>query len=123
LTRDEAWRLLRGKSVGRLVVVAGGHPDVLPLNFLADEQSILVRTGSAALVDALAANENVAFEVDSLDGTVVWSVVVRGRARVIRDEGELELVRRAPLWTWPKRETEYFVRIEPSQVNGRTFDR
>ena len=33
LDRDEAWKLLKGQTVGRLAVSVAGQPDVFPVNF------------------------------------------------------------------------------------------
>lgn len=123
LTRDEAWSRLRSRSVGRLAIGPGGSPDIIPLNFLADESSILIRTKGGALLAAVLSNSDVAFEVDDLDGSYVWSVVIRGTARVLKDEDEIEAARNAPIWTWPHRNTDTFIRISPRQINGRAFDR
>ena len=75
------------------------------------------------MVAALYVNHFVAFEVDDLSGPTVWSVVVRGTARVLEDADEIDEARRAPLWAWPSRTTDTFVRLEPTQVSGRTFAR
>lgn len=123
LSRDEAWGRLRSRSVGRLAIGPGGRPDIIPVNFLADDSSILVSTKGGALLAAVLANSDVAFEVDDLESEHVWSVVIRGTARVLSDEAEIEAARRAPMWTWPARTIDTFIRIEPRQVNGRAFDR
>ena len=123
LSRDDAWSRLRSRSVGRLAVGAGGLPDIMPLNFIADDHGILLRTSDGAVVAALRLNEHVAFEVDDVSGPEVWSVVVRGPARILTAGDELDLARQAPMWTWPIRDADVFVRIDPLQVTGRTFER
>lgn len=42
---DESWKLLGHTSVGRLVVVVGGQPDVFPVSFKLDGEDLLFRTG------------------------------------------------------------------------------
>jgi nitroimidazol reductase NimA-like FMN-containing flavoprotein (pyridoxamine 5'-phosphate oxidase superfamily) len=123
LSTDDAWSRLRSKSVGRLSIAPGGLPDVVPLNFLMMDGQILLRTRGGYVVAALAVNKHVAFEVDELAGTDIWSVVVRGTAKVIADPAEIDRAQRAPMWTWPDRETDTFIRITPAQVTGRRFVR
>lgn len=123
LSRDDAWSRLRSRSVGRLAIGPGGRPDIIPVNFLADDTGILVSTKGGALLAAVLANSDVAFEVDDFEGQHVWSVVIRGTARVLSDEEEIEVARQAPMWTWPERNVDTYIRIEPSEVNGRAFDR
>ena len=67
LSWDECLALLRQGCVGRLAVVIQGQPHILPLNYAADENGVIVfRTA-----DLTAATEavliNVAFEIDEID--------------------------------------------------------
>ncbi|CAN5322998.1 pyridoxamine 5'-phosphate oxidase family protein [soil metagenome] len=123
LARDEAWNMMRSQSVGRLAVSAAGQPDIFPVNFLASEHSILIRTTAGTKVAAMAENDLVAFEVDYLGATDAWSVVVKGLARRLEEEHAIQEAAKSPLWTWIRRPTDVFIRILPHDVNGRYFHR
>lgn len=119
----EAWSRMRSQSVGRLALDDGGRPDIFPVNFLADDRRILIRTAAGRKLALLEGNRHVAFEVDQVVLDLAWSVVVRGTAEEITEPGELEAARNAALWTWPARETDRFIRIHPESVVGKSFSR
>lgn len=94
LPEHVCWELLRTAPVGRLAFVGvDGGPDVRPLNFVVDHGEVVVRTHPGGALwpwttrGAAPDGVDVAFEVDGVWGaggggtpTVVWSVVLRGRA-------------------------------------------
>jgi len=123
LDDTEAWSRLRSQSFGRLAVSVDGHPDIFPLNFLATDNGILLRTEPGTKVEDIESNANVAFEVDHTDEHAAWSVVVRGTAERIRDEESLRLLTAAPLWAWAPGEKSVFLHIVPTDVSGRLFAR
>ncbi len=122
LEAGEAWTRLRSRSFGRLAVSHEGQPEIYPVNFLANESGILIRTEEGTKVERIAANPLVAFEVDDATAQRAWSVVVKGAARRM-DESELAIARRAPLWTWAPEPKDVFIRIHPTEVTGRLFTR
>lgn len=119
----DAWVRLRSKSYGRLAVSLDGQPDIFPVNFLADDSSILIRTRAGTKVDRVVANAHVAFETDDADSDSAWSVVVKGTARLIDEAAALEAAAHAPLWAWAPGEKNLFLRISPTEVSGRMFTR
>ncbi|MEZ5248043.1 MAG: pyridoxamine 5'-phosphate oxidase family protein [Ilumatobacteraceae bacterium] len=44
LGTDECWQLFRSAEVGRLAVSISNHPDIFPLNYVVDGESIVFRT-------------------------------------------------------------------------------
>lgn len=122
LDSAEAWERLRSKSFGRLAVSAAGQPDIFPVNFLATETGILIRTEEGTKLERIDANAVVAFEVDDVSADRAWSVVVKGNARRL-DEAAVAAARYAPLWTWAPEPKEVFIRIAPTEVTGRYFNR
>lgn len=122
LDTGEAWARLRSKSFGRLAVSRNDQPEIFPVNFLADESGILIRTEEGTKVEHIAANDLVAFEVDEANSQRAWSVVVKGTARRL-DDSEVAAARRAPLWSWAPEPKDVFIRISPAEVTGRLFDR
>jgi nitroimidazol reductase NimA-like FMN-containing flavoprotein (pyridoxamine 5'-phosphate oxidase superfamily) len=123
LDRAEAWSRMRGQSVGRLAVSVGGQPDIFPVNFLALDHSILIRTGPGSKLESIGANAFVAFEVDEIKTKKAWSVVVKGSAHRLTDDLEIVAAEQSPLWTWMPRHADVFITILPTTVTGRSFQR
>jgi hypothetical protein len=123
LNPQECWRLLREASVGRLALIVDGRPDVFPVNYKVDNESLVFRTGTGTKQEALDAGTPVAMEADrvSAEFGVAWSVVVKGQAVRATPAGEdLEALGRA-LFPWQGIGKDYLVRIVPDSVTGRRF--
>src|SRR3954466_510058 len=80
----ECLRLIASEEVGRLAVVSGGQPHVIPVNYVVDGDTIVFRSADGTKLRA-ALEGSVAFEVDHFDrpGRGGWSVVVHGRGEEI----------------------------------------
>ncbi len=91
----ECLTLLAAEVVGRVAVIEGGAPLVLPVNYAVDGSSIVFRTDAGSKLDA-ARGGAACFEIDSFDREHHggWSVVVRGRLELVtaRDQPTLERV-------------------------------
>jgi len=124
LSTAECWDYLQQAEFGRLAVInIDGAPDIFPVNHLAYEGSLFVRTARDAKLMHIAHHPLVAYEVDGVTDDVRWSVVVRGRAeRVarddeIRDSGVRELASSSPT-------TKLFaMKVTATAVTGRRFRR
>ena len=70
-----------------LAVVIGGQPHILPLNYAADQDGVIVFRTADLTAATEAALANVAFEIDEIDlaRRQGWSVVVHGFGREITD--------------------------------------
>ena len=122
LTEHECWALLSSHSVARLAVDIGGQPDIFPINYLVDGQSIVFRTGAGTKLAGAVLSRHVAVEIDGLDDDrSVWSVVVKGVAREIDGMTERWAADDLPLYPWITSEKPNFVRIEPRLTTGRRF--
>ena len=66
LASDQCLRLLAQAPLGRVGLTSGALPVILPVNFLLQEDHILVRTGRGTKLDAATRNAVVAFEADPL---------------------------------------------------------
>lgn len=122
LTRAEAMELLQSHSyLGRIGFVVDGKPLILPVNYLAEENSVVFCTMPGTKLSALSGGAAVVFEVDDSRPLyhAGWSVVVKGTAREITDADELDALRRGPLHSWATRSTEHWVRISIEEVTGR----
>ena len=122
LDRVEAMQLLTYKSyVGRVAFVVDGQPIVLPVNYLAEEGSIVFCTAPGTKLSALSDGARVAFEVDDSRPLyhAGWSVLVFGTAREITDAGELDAMRHGPLRSWATPASEHWIRISIDEISGR----
>src|SRR3712207_4566269 len=91
LPAAECWRLLGDARVGRLVYVDDGVPVAHPVNFVKAGAGVVFRTGPGGNLRAAERGDLVGFEVDEIDleARTGWSVLVTGRASVVRDVEEL----------------------------------
>lgn len=122
LDRDECLRLLRfGSYVGRVGFVAGGHPMILPVNYLVEDGSVVFSTSEGTKLRTLGGGAEVVFEVDENRPLyhAGWSVVVRGTAHEVTDEGDLEQLRRGPLKSWAPHPGAHWIRITIEEISGR----
>lgn len=94
LTADECRRLLRANRIGRLAVTAGALPCVLPVQYVVEGRTLLLRTPGHDEVGDGIDGQVVGFETDSLDleHGVGWCVSVTGTARVVADPGNIREV-------------------------------
>ncbi len=96
------------------------------MNFALLKDRIIVLSVPGTKLDAAAAQNVVAFEVDGSDpaGSWGWSVLVRGVASEITDPAELAKVRALPLRAWGFNDAaDRLLAIEATLVSGRTFGR
>jgi nitroimidazol reductase NimA-like FMN-containing flavoprotein (pyridoxamine 5'-phosphate oxidase superfamily) len=121
LSREECLELLQYHSfVGRVAFVLEGRPMVLPVNYLADADSVTFTTADGGVLSALSGSE-VAFEVDDsrpLEHSG-WSVLVRGVAQTVVDPEDLETLRRGPLHSWAAPWPDLWLRIPIEELSGR----
>lgn len=118
---DEAWDLLSGVALGRLVTAGGGQVEIFPINFVAQDRSVLFRTAEGTKLFGAVMNDSVLFEADDHTDAVGWSVVVRGTARVLSAAADVREADRAQLVPWIPTEKLRYVRITPNDVSGRHF--
>lgn len=123
LTEQVCWERLRRTSVGRLGVHHDGQPEIYPINYLVDGQSIVFRTWPGSKIAAAPHLERVAFEIDGYEPHRgdAWSVLIKGFGRFIDSVPELEAVTSLPLFPWLTGDRSAFVRIVPVEVTGRRF--
>ena len=121
LGREECLRLLGSAVIGRLGLSSGALPVVLPVNFLLDDDRILIRTSPGTKLDRALAGAVVAFEVDDVEpfGHSGWSVLVTGTATTVDDAEELSRIQRLPLAHWAPGAAEHVVAISVELVTGR----
>lgn len=119
LSAVECWRYLSRTHVGRLAVLGADGVDIFPVNFVVRDQAIYFRSAPGSKLMDVAANPQVAFEADGKRRGRHWSVVVRGAARRLDRDDEIEASGVLALRTATPTEKWNYVRIEPTSVTGR----
>ncbi|MBD3941227.1 pyridoxamine 5'-phosphate oxidase family protein [Microbacterium sp. NEAU-LLC] len=124
LASSECWEYLQRAEFGRLAVIhADGAPDIFPVNHLAHEGALYIRTARDAKLVHIAAHPLVAYEVDGMTDDQVWSVVARGRAeRVMRDD-EIRDSGVRGLASWSPTAKFFAMKVTVNAVTGRRFPR
>lgn len=122
-SREECLKLLRQGNIGRLAVVIDGQPHVLPLNYAADENGVIVFRTADLTAATEAALANVAFEVDEIDlaRRQGWSVVVHGFGREITAalDRDSERLLQMPVHPWAPGQRDRWFKITPKEITGR----
>ena len=121
LSVTECWNLLSSASLGRLVTSVDGEPDIFPVNFVVQHRTVLLRTAEGTKLVSAAINNNVLFEADDHNVAEGWSVIVKGMARLLRTDEEIDEAEGAQLLPWTATVKQHFVRIRPLSVTGRRF--
>lgn len=60
--------MLRTVPVGRLAVLAGGRPDIFPINYTVDAGTLVFRTSEGTKLTGASEDAPVAVEADSVTG-------------------------------------------------------
>jgi len=120
LDRAECLELLAHAPLGRIGVVVGGRPIVLPVNFTLDGEAIVMRTDEGTKLYA-ARTSPVAFECDGIDVTyhTGWSVLVQGRAEEVRNAVDIARLDRLPLGPWCPGPKPTWLRVRSQSITGR----
>jgi len=121
LSETESWELLAGVELGRLITDVGGQPEVFPVNFVTQRQTILFRTAEGTKLSSVVLNQDVVFEADQHDSAEGWSVIVKGRANLLDTRAEIEEAEQADLRPWIPTLKLRFVRVVPREISGRRF--
>lgn len=114
--------LLRSRPLGRLAYVDAGQPAIVPVNFVVDGSTVVLRSFSGGKLDAAVIGAPVAFEVDDHDPSdnSGWSVLVRGRADLVDDPAD---VRRFEVgldsWAMEDPSQGTWIRIVADEITGR----
>ena len=119
IPRDECFRLLAGRAIGRVAVAEfGTAPLVVPVNFLLVGESVVFRTdyGSKFRL-AVLGEQPVSFQVDGLEPgrPSGWSVLLSGKATELGESEAQDL----ELRPWAPGAKSHWVRIVPDVVSGR----
>ena len=123
LTEAECWERILAAPYGRLAVAAADEIDVFPVNHAVVGRRIVFRTAPGTKLVELTIRGRVAFEVDGTDGRQAFSVVVKGSAEEFDRDAEALAAEKAGASSWAPEPKDRWVRIHPTSVSGRIFQR
>jgi nitroimidazol reductase NimA-like FMN-containing flavoprotein (pyridoxamine 5'-phosphate oxidase superfamily) len=121
LPEEECHRLLRRAHLGRVGIVEGGRPVILPVNYVFDDGCVHFQSTEGSKLEAALAGREVAFQIDAIDPVYHggFSVLAYGRAEVVDSAAEITRLEALPLRPWWPEARDRWVRIRVEQVSGR----
>jgi len=122
LSEDECWESLYASNLGRLALSVANEPSIYPLSFVATGQRLLFRTSPGTKLAELTVNSNVAFEIDGVGPDDAWSVVVKGTARVLDKQSDIDAAAELALSSIIPTDRYVYVEVTPHDVTGRRFE-
>jgi hypothetical protein len=124
LSVAECERLLRRHRFGRLALGLEGWPAILPVNYIYDGSSIVVRTAPGRKLEE-GPSTIVAFEIDGADrfGYWGWSVLAQGPMLDITSSVDRlsDRLRSLPVRPWVPGAHDHWLKISAVRVTGRAF--
>ncbi len=120
LTKEQSRDALTRAAVGRVVFTDRALPAVLPVTYIVDGDTIVIRTARGSRLARAADGAVLAFETDELNASTRsgWSVVVTGEAYVETDPDEQARLTEL-LEPWVPGVKAVFIRIPLTVVTGR----
>ncbi|WGX95092.1 pyridoxamine 5'-phosphate oxidase family protein [Nocardioides sp. L-11A] len=115
-------RLLRRGVFGRIVLVANGRPEIIPVNYTTHDDAAWIRTSPGSLLDRYADGKPLLLEVDHVDHerSHGWSVIARGRGERVPELERTDAERRIPgPPRWVRREDELWIQLRWEELTGR----
>ena len=119
LDKAECLELLASHQVGRVAYCDDLGPVVLPVNYVVDLDTVLLRVSPHSTLARNLRSAPASFEVDDFDdyNQSGWSVLVRGDAAYV-DFAELPDEDNRPI-PWVEGERTFHIRITPHDITGR----
>jgi uncharacterized protein len=120
LSHPECVALLSGAQVGRAVFTERAMPAVVPVNFIVQDDAVVMSTAADTRLAAAASRGVLAFQVDDIDPVTRsgWSVVVVGVAELVDSPAEQARIH-VMLQPWAPGRNVVFVRLPLKVVTGR----
>lgn len=121
LDAAECWDRMAERGVGRVAVVTGGVPRVIPVDYRVVAAAVVFRTGEDPVLES-ALGQAVGFEVDRIDDALGqgWSVLATGPAEPVTDPAAIGcLAEQADPQPWAGGDRGTWVRIVPTEITGR----
>lgn len=126
LSTEEGLAFLSTQEIGRLAMVLGGEPDIVPVNFalnisVDNEATIYVHTAEGNKLFAAASGATLAFEVDEVIADHATSVIAYGTGRVVTTSKEADLASSAGLQSWVATYKSTIVAIDITRMSARRY--
>lgn len=123
LTSGECFQMLAARGIGRIGLIAGGYPLIIPVNYALDRDVVVIRTQPGSIV-ARAEHANVTFQVDEFNAANEsgWSVLLRGQAESLTAQHSKPLVERTlgtDVRPWAPGDRNHWMRIIAHGISGR----
>ncbi|MCB1037912.1 MAG: pyridoxamine 5'-phosphate oxidase family protein [Acidimicrobiales bacterium] len=121
IERHECLELLASEELGRIGILDGAAPLVLPVNYALDGEAIIIRSGEGSKL-AAARRSAACFEIDHHDRETHegWSVVARGRLEEVSPYEGPALERLAQLpHPWAEGDRAHVLRLTIASLQGR----
>lgn len=121
IERRECLALLAADDFGRIGILEGASPLILPVNYALDGEAIIFRSGEGSKL-AAARRTAACFEIDGHDSArhEGWSVVARGRLEEVTPYEGPALERLAALpHPWADGDRGHVLRMVIASVQGR----
>ncbi|MBF4571952.1 pyridoxamine 5'-phosphate oxidase family protein [Herbiconiux sp. VKM Ac-1786] len=123
LSEQECWQKLADNTLGRLVVKAADEIDIFPVNYVVTDRTLCIRTAPGTKLIELTIHPDVLFEIDHVDDSAAYSVVVKGTAEELQHQSEIDEADSLPLVPFLPTLKYRWVRIRPVHLSGRAFQR
>jgi uncharacterized protein len=119
LSQDECLELLATKTVGRIAYSGPDGPEVVPLNFVLHNGTVLIRTSAYSALGQRLQHGVAAFQADEIDEFTQsgWSVLLRGSVEPLTDDS-LPAEDARPV-VWPEGQRSFHLRLTPLIITGR----
>lgn len=121
IDRKACLELLGADHVGRLAVIEGGAPLILPVNYALDGEHLVFRTAPGTKLD-VAHGGPACFEIDHFErkSRAGWSVVARGRLEevTVRNRARWDRIQALPD-PWAAGEKAHVLALVPHTLTGR----
>lgn len=119
LRREQCLELLGSKNVGRVAYCDPEGPQVLPVNYVLHDDTLLFRTSPHSALGMRPHLEFAAFQVDEVDDYTEsgWSVLVRGGVQPVEPDQLPPRAERPRSWAAGYRPLH--LRLTPRIITGR----
>jgi hypothetical protein len=113
-------RLIRRGAFGRIAFVSPRGPEIVPVNYVVQEDAVLVRIAPGSSLARHGAGAELAFEVDAVDHEywTGFSVVARGVGEILESPPPDEAGARRPR-PWASGERPWLLRLAWTELTGR----
>ena len=112
LDLGSCWAMLRANSVGRIAACVDGHPQIFPVTYVVDGESIVFRTASGTKAVRPVMPRSRSKSIATIQPTpLASSVIVAGTSMEIVDADEWDHAQSLPLFPWLAVPMGHFVRV------------